>query len=385
MRSSRIGLCLAVLGLVGSASYGDEPQIRVVTDRDQRPVAVEAIGWRKDDLAAIAKRPDDDYLRGRLRVYVQDTKGNIQLPQIAGQYEVVPDGVRFTPQFKLQPGLSYEAHFLPTVPGPEFSPSLVKKEFNVPAPPPTEPTRITAVYPSASTLPENQLRFYIHFSAPMSAGESYRHIKLLKADGQPVNKAFYELREELWDGVGQRFTLLCDPGRVKKGLKPREEFGPVCEAGQSYRLAIDKDWRDERGRPLTAGFEKRFTAGPAVETAVDWKQWKVSAPVAPSRDPLVVRFDRPLDRALLMRMVTVANATGTAVDGTITVGDEERRWEFRPDQPWSTGKFALVVDTALEDSAGNNLARPFEIDVFDEVDKTSAPELIRIPFAVTTK
>jgi hypothetical protein len=99
----------------------------------------------------------------------------------------------------------------------------------------------------------------------------------------------------------------------------------------------------------------------------------------------MIQFPRPLDRALLMRMLTVAGPTGKPIDGEVTVGDEERRWEFRPDQAWPAGQFNLVADTALEDSAGNNLARAFEIDVFDRVDAKPGPDFVRIPFAITKK
>jgi hypothetical protein len=200
-----------------------------------------------------------------------------------------------------------------------------------------------------------------------------------------VKRAFLEIGEELWDGSGQRLTLLFDPGRVKKGLTPRELFGPVLEPGQSYRLVIDKAWRDANGNPLASGFEKPFRALPAVETAVDAKQWKIAPPAAGTREALVISFPRSLDRALLMRMIGVSSARQPAVDGEITIHDDERRWEFRPPAPWLAGQHELVVDTTLEDSAGNNLARPFEVDVFDVIDKTSAPELIRIPFEIKSK
>ena len=47
-------------------------------------------------------------------------------------------------------------------------------------------TRVDHVYPSADVLPDNQLKFYLHFSAPMRRGEAWQHIHLLKQDGQPV-------------------------------------------------------------------------------------------------------------------------------------------------------------------------------------------------------
>lgn len=387
MSTSHLGLFLAVSTLVSSTLHAAEPQIRVVTDGDQRPVAVEAIGWSKDDLARFAE-PDSEavaLLRQRLNVYVLNENGETQIPAIGGNYRVVADAVRFTPQFPLRPGMNYQVCFFPPSQRPGDTPTKFTKEISIPALPPTEPTRVTIIYPSASTLPENQLRFYVHFSAPMAAGNAYEHVKLLKANGEVVGRAFLEIGEELWDGSGQRLTLLFDPGRVKKGLSPRAQFGPVLESGQTYRLVIDKAWRDATSQPLVASFEKVFTAGSPLETAVDFKQWQITPPVAGTREALVIRFPRSLDRALLMRMITVADANGKEIAGQITLADDERRWEFSPTQLWVAGQFAVVVDTALEDSTGNNLARPFEVDVFEQVDKQPGPEFVRIPFTVSDR
>jgi hypothetical protein len=120
-----------------------------------------------------------------------------------------------------------------------------------------------------------------------------------------------------------------------------------------------------------------------VETAVDIKQWKIEPPGSgKAAQPLTVRFPRSLDRALLMRMITVVDAKGQEVDGDITLAGDERRWEFRPAQPLPAGNYSLMIDTALEDSAGNNVARPFEIDIFDQVDKNPGAEFVKLPFAV---
>ena len=48
------------------------------------------------------------------------------------------------------------------------------------------PTVVEAVYPTAERLPENQLKFYLHFSAPMSRGEAYRRVQLLDEKGKAV-------------------------------------------------------------------------------------------------------------------------------------------------------------------------------------------------------
>jgi len=368
--------------LVGEArAEPARPEIRVIGD-SQRPTAIEIVGLPKEELAELARRASDDPGWGRtLSVFVADASETASAVAILGSYSVEGTAVRFTPRYALRPGLTYRV-VLRRPAGDSSEARAITKEISIPAAPRAEPTKVTAIYPSASTLPENQLRFYVHFSAPMAAGDAYAHVKLLKASGEVVSRAFLEIGEELWDGSGQRITLLFDPGRVKKGLSPRAQFGPVLEPGQAYRLVIEKAWRDAEGRALAADFEKRFTAGPAVETAVDSKEWKITPAAAGSPDPLLIQFPRSLDRALLMRMITIADASQKPVSGQITVGDLERRWEFRPNQPWATGKHALVVDTALEDTAGNNLARPFEVDVFEKVDASSEPERIRIPFSV---
>jgi hypothetical protein len=359
-----------------AALRADDHKIRVVTDRDNRPTAVEEVGWTQDQLQSMAKVLGDAAIAQPIHVYVLNEKGEIEKPELSGRREIVDGAIRFTPQFLFRPGMSYRVYSID---------AKTTLDIKVPAVVPTEPTRVTAIYPFASTLPENQLRFYIHFSAPMAAGHAYEHVKLLKPDGTPDKRAFLEIGEEMWDRSGQRLTLLFDPGRVKKGLKPREEFGPVLEPGQSYRLVIDKEWRDANDQSLAAGFEKRFTAGPAIEAAIDTKQWKLTPPVASSRNSLIVQFPRPLDSALLIRMLTIADSAGKEIPGQITLAAEERCWQFCPDQPWTAGDYFVVADTALEDTAGNNIARPFEVDVFDRVDDKTGPEFVRIPFAIGAK
>ncbi len=363
-------------------------EIRVVEDAEQKPIAVEVVGWPVVDFAQLAKEATlseetVEYLTQRFQIHVLNSKGEPQLPKLAGQYKVAGDVVQFKPQFAFRPGMSYQAAFSPPQRSRQESPALYTKNIIIPALPPAEPTRVTAIYPSAGVLPENQLRFYVHFSAPMAAGNAYEHVTLYKANGEVVKRAFLEIGEELWDGTGTRITLLFDPGRVKKGLSPRLQFGPVLEAGQEYRLVIEKTWRDANNQPLTTNFEKKFTAGPAVETAVSVKEWKIDPPPAGSTTkPLTITFPRSLDRALLQRMITVTDSKGQEIDGEITLADDERRWAFLPAKPLPAGNYSLVIDTALEDSAGNNVARPFEIDIFDRVDKTPGPEFVKLPFVV---
>src|SRR5205823_5383949 len=117
--------------------------------------------------------------------------------------------------------------------------ATIGKRFDFTVKPAGPPAAVAQVYPTADELPENLLKFYLHFTGPMRRGEAYDHLRLLDAQGKVVERSFLELGEELWDGSGRRFTLVIDPGRIKRGLKPREDLGPVLEAGKSYTLVID--------------------------------------------------------------------------------------------------------------------------------------------------
>jgi hypothetical protein len=381
-RQRELRVAAVLVGLSGlatafGAAAAEPLQLQWVDDATGRPVAVEVVGVAPPQVAAWRRLPPDDpSWPAVLAVYVDEAAAEV--PPILGRYTIEGDRLRFTPHFAFRPAVTYRVEF--RVPGGEAAPLVMRRQ--VAPPPPSPATRVVAIYPSAEVLPENHLRFYIHFSAPMSAGQAYTHIQLLTEDGQVVPRAFLEIGEELWDAQFTRLTLLFDPGRVKQGLKPREEFGPVLVAGRRYILRIDRRWQDAAGQPLATDFEKRFAAGPAVETAVDYRKWRIDPPPAGSRQRLVVRLDRPLDRALLLRMITVEGPQGQAVEGEVSLADQERTWLFEPAVAWEAGPYALVVDTALEDSAGNNLQRPFEVDVFRQVDARPGPELVRVPWMV---
>jgi len=216
----------------------------------------------------------------------------------------------------------------------------------------------------------------------MSRGEAYRRIHLVDQSGETIPFPFLELAEELWDPGGTRFTLLFDPGRIKRGLKPREEVGPALLEGGSYTLQVDRAWRDASGQSLKAPFAKKFKVSAPDNEQPDPREWKLSKPVANSRTPLEVRFNEPLDHAMLHRVLGLSNSKGEPVPGKITVDQHETRWSFQPSRSWQAGNYQLVVNTELEDRSGNSIGRKFEIDVFRKVDKQIARRTIQLPFSV---
>jgi hypothetical protein len=253
------------------------------------------------------------------------------------------------------------------------------------APPPGTPrpaTVVESVSPSAEVLPENLLRFYLQFSAPMSRGEAYTHVRLMDAAGRAVADPFLELNEELWSGDGRRFTLLFDPGRIKRGLKPREEAGPVLETGKSYTLVIDHRWPDAHGHLLARDFRKSFRAGPPDQESPSPRDWRILAPTAGTRVPLEVEFSEPLDSALARRLIVVRDSQNRIVQGDVRLERAESLWRFTPEAAWTAGGYSLDVGTDLEDLAGNAVGRPFEVDLAGSISARVKTEMISRPFRV---
>ncbi len=255
-------------------------------------------------------------------------------------------------------------------------------EFVLPKKPATATTRVTAVYPTRDTVPENLLKFYLHLSGPMSRGLAYEHIHLRDETGKDVAFAFVEVAGELWDPRGERLTLLFDPGRLKTGLKPREEFGPILRQGGTYTLVVDRGWLDAQGQPLEAGFQKHFQVGPHDEQQPDPVAWKIQVPNSGTRLPLAITFPEPLDHAMLGRVFSIRDDQGHAVPGNVAIAADETVWRFTPDGLWRAGPYHITVDKDLEDLAGNSVGRPFEVDVFEKIDKNPVAETVAIPFRI---
>ncbi|HLJ10357.1 MAG TPA: hypothetical protein VKU82_04175 [Planctomycetaceae bacterium] len=368
-----------------AAGPANRPTISVIRDQRDRPAAFEATGLSTARLKEIAKRNDADAWAEIFSMHVIDEPAVPDQPAIVGTYSVDGSSLRFTPRYALRPGMRYRAvlHLRPLVDLPDGdSTEEIALTVAVPEAVAGRATEVTQVYPSAEVLPENQLRFYIHFSAPMAQGEAYEHLRLVNSDGMNIDQPFLELSEELWDRTGRRLTLLIDPGRIKREVKPRLDAGPVLAAGREYTLVIERGWRDAMGQALKGDFKKRFRAGPPVDAAIEPAEWKVDLPAAGSREPLRIKLPRPLDHALLERTIAVADEGGKMIGGRITVGDEERRWEFRPEGLWSSGRHQIVIDTTLEDLAGNRIGHPFEVDEVGPIRKTLEAEMLRIPFEV---
>lgn len=380
--------------IVQSASSPDQatPTIEWVRESpSSAPSAVEVRGLSPEIQNRLtASPPSAEQWPDVFAVYASESgrSESQNRPPVMGAYEVAGGVIRFVPRFPIMEGLQLRAVYRPAelfrVLGLTATTvaAAIEADLTIPKKSVSPTAVVQNVYPSADVLPENLLRFYIHFSAPMSQRDSYRHIHLVESTGHEVELPFLELGEELWDRSGTRLTLLIDPGRIKRGLLPREEEGPALEEGKSYSLVIDSAWLDAKGAPLKEASRKTFrVTGPDLKQP-DPNQWRIDEPKAGTRDPLVVTFPDALDHALLQRMLWITNSGGDQIDGAVTVEEEETRWRFTPVEPWSLGLHHLVVNTTLEDRVGNNIKALFDVDVFEKVQERLTVTTVRVPFEV---
>jgi hypothetical protein len=239
---------------------------------------------------------------------------------------------------------------------------------------------VTALFPSAETLPANTLRLYVHFSQPMETQDAAAHVRLLDADGRAIELPFVEVEPGLWDPQQRRLTLIFHPGRLKRGVGTGEAMGPPLVEGRRYRIVVS-DAPDARGMPMAAALEREIRVGPADRTSPRIEDVRVEAPGSP-KDALRVLFPEPLDEALLRRLVWVEDARGERVDGAVEIGEGETRFTFAPAAAWTRGDYVLRVHPALEDRAGNRFDRLFDRALAAAPPPETAIEAYRIPFSV---
>ena len=53
-----------------------------------------------------------------------------------------------------------------------------------------------------------------------------------------------------------------------------------------------------------------------------------------------------------------------------------------PTQPWSRGEHTLLVQKTIEDLAGNNIGKAFEVDLFEGVQRRFTNATVRLSFEV---
>ena len=174
-----------------------EPRIRLVTSPSgQRTIDV--AGLAAADLEHLERAAlSRDAWQAILRVHVpQAAPVSVEVPPVLGDYAVHAGALRFTPRFPFDAGQRYEVVFDPSsLPfardrSAPIPPRVLRATVEVPAPDRAPSTRVVAVYPTGPEVPENHLRLYVVFSAPMGLAGGGAHVRLLDEQGRPVADPF---------------------------------------------------------------------------------------------------------------------------------------------------------------------------------------------------
>ena len=225
------------------------------------------------------------------------------------------------------------------------------------------------IYPTASELPENLLRFYVYFPRSMALTEGMDSVTLLDDSGVPVNGAFLPTHQELWSPDRQRLTVLLDPGRVKSGLAAHELMGRALVPGRSYTLVVSGNALDAAGCNIGTDATYSFTVTKADVETPDPAAWDMTVPRLGSRDTLTVDLGSTHDHLSLAYRLRIFDDASQIVPGALALGPDEASWHFTPRDPWRATTYELIVDERLEDVAGNRPGVLFDrpVDTTPEV------------------
>ena len=222
--------------------------VALVTPPGETRAAIDLAGLTDDERAALKDDAPAAVWESLLEVSVQAANPEAPPPAVAGRYSVTDRGVRFTPAFPFQPGRRYdvrvdlgrfrrdEPHTLAT------TVALPRGET------PAAEARVMGISPAGDTVPENLLRFYVWFSAPMSREAGLPHVTLIDERSGVVADAFLPVDGGFWNHDFTRYTLFFDPGRVKVGILPNERMGRPLVAGRRYRWRLRRRGSTRRGR-----------------------------------------------------------------------------------------------------------------------------------------
>jgi hypothetical protein len=359
-------LCAAVLAACGAASVS-APAVSLDLANPTQPAVVVA-GMSRSDLAALERaKLSDEAWTALFRVTLVSGSGVRAPVPVAGRYAISGGTVRFTPMYPFDAGREYEVVFRGT-----------STRVSIPGAAESAPTTVAAVYPTGPAVPANLLRMYVEFSGPMGSRTGQDYITILDRKGAELSGALLPLDTELWNGEHTRFTILFDPGRVKRGILPNRVMGRPLHPGDTFTIVVRREWPDAHARPLASEFRKEYRVGPPIERPLSTVQWQVSAPAAGSRDPLRVTFPAPLDHGLLQRALSVLRGDAV-VSGDVSVENGETVWRFVPRDTWTAGDYVVSVQPVLEDPSGNRIGHAFETLSPDD-DTAARPA--RLPFTI---
>ncbi len=206
-----------------------------------------------------------------------------------------------------------------------------------------------SISPSGPEVPANLLRIELRFDRPLP-GVTAEAIVLRDGAGLPIQDALLDI--VLPDSDERSLVVLMQPGRIKHGVGPNLAIGPALR--EDERISIE--FKDPR---LPQPLVRAWRVGPALERRIDPAAWRLRAPPARSRAPLVIGLPAALN-ASAAGLIAVAGPDGRRIPGRPVFGAGETEWRFVPAAPWVQARYRVRIHPALEDPAGNRLCAAFE-------------------------
>ncbi len=316
------------------------------------------------NISAIPNFDKENFGYEQLAVFVNNERDEYSSNEVQGRYKIEGDYLMFSPFYPFDQGMTYtvRSKHLDNDSDYSYQSFLLEKNHLV------EEAKVLQVYPTANLLPENMLRFYIYFNTPMQKGQALNYIQLIDADGNIDAQAFMEFKQELWSSDGKRLTILFDPGRIKRGVSTNMALGPALIEGNQFYLTISTAWQDVYGQPLSEKTCKEFAVVKAYRDHLKVNGLAINKPKPNSSEPLGIHFDRVMDHALIQSMIQIEDEERKFLAGHWVTLEQEHLIQFMPENSWLKGIYRIVIDSRLEDVAGNNLHSL--LDTFDS-DKES--------------
>lgn len=224
--------------------------------------------------------------------------------------------------------------------------------------------RLLGIYPKLDTVPENLLKMYLVFDKPMQQSQStLDFIKVFNQTTEKEVEVFLPLENELWNADKTELTLWLDPGRIKKDLIPNQEKGIPIEKGNDYEMVIENGLSDKDGTELGKPYVKRFHVGKRDETRPNKDQWKITKPSFDTREGLGISFGESMDVMLIEESIQIIGENNEVLEGGFLPSKKGTSVLFIPEKLWKKQTYKIAVSSTIEDLAGNNLYRLFDVDL----------------------
>ncbi len=221
--------------------------------------------------------------------------------------------------------------------------------------------KVKAIYPSAKSLPSNLLKWYVQFSHPINEVHVYDYIRFINSQGDTLSRTILSLENALVSEDGKLLTVWIEPGRQKRDLIPNKQLGPVFEKDAMYQLIVQKDIKDRQGVSMQKDFTHSFQITNADRIQPNISSFKILPPE--HNNNLVIYFEEPMDYGSTINNFKIINSEKKEIHGEWQLTNNESTLIFTPKYSWKKGVYQVLIDSSLEDLAGNNLNRLFDSEV----------------------